>query len=574
MPEPPARPNLTPRVLALLGFTASALGLWQLGKAYDDFRLPQQGVNLLPERELAFYAYYTLCGSVALGCALFALNGARWVHRLSLALRKLSERPAQLCLAVSAAVFFTSLGVRRLVLHGQPIADDETTYLFIARTLLAGRLSNPAPADPDFFRNQFIVLNEGGWYGKYPIGHPLLLAPFEALGLVDLAMPLVAAGCVPLCYALGRRWFAQGPALCASVLLLASPHFVWTAGTLLSQTTGAFVLLLGTYWALRAQESQRASFALLAGAAFGFGILVRPLPGALFALGACAWALSWIAAARPPERARSLVRVLAFGVPVALGGVALLAVNHAQTGHALSSGYHEVHGSVPMLSNRDGQLASSVFGAVLRESFWLFGVPGSLLPVLLARPVRHAALFWAPIWAQLLYRVLYPKTVVGSTGPIYLTEIVPLLALAAVDGVQRARRAWPALQLRASPLVIGLLLTAACMFVPVQWRTLRRAADARSHVFRMLEQSQAERALVFSDALVFPGSGHSWAYYPDNPAPDLQDPVIFVRVPRANVLLNIRDFWQRRFSDRRAFVYSWSKEGTPLFRELGPEEGR
>ena len=26
-----------------------------------------------------------------------------------------------------------------------------------------------------FFHNHFVVLNEQGWYGKYPIGHPLTL---------------------------------------------------------------------------------------------------------------------------------------------------------------------------------------------------------------------------------------------------------------------------------------------------------------------------------------------------------------------------------------------------------------
>ena len=252
----------------------------------------------------------------------------------------------------------------------------------------------------------------------------------------------------------------------------------------------------------------------------------------------------------------------------------MLAVNFAQTGDALSSGYTEVHGHMPVMSNHDAQVAHSVAGALLRESFWLFGVPGCLLPVLFARPLRNGWLFWGPLAAQLLYRVLYPKTVVSSTGPIYLTEIVPLLALAAVDGVQRARRAWPGLPLRAATLAGAMVMTAACLFVPVQWRTLRRAVEARSQVFRMLEQSHAERALVFSDALVYPSSGHSWAYFPDNPSPDLSDPVIFVRMPRANVLLNIQDFWQRRFPDRRAFVYGWSSEGEPLFRELAPDEGR
>lgn len=561
---------LASAVLAGLGFAASALGLWQLGSGHEDFLLPQQGISFLPERELAFYAYYGLTGLVALGCMTRLLSGRRWLERLSDALRASAERPGRVCLGLSVLALAASLGVRRLVLEGQPIADDEGTYLFIARTLLAGRLLNPVPADADFFRNQFIVLNEHGWYGKYPIGHPLLLALFEALGLRDLALPLMAAASVPLCYALGARWFGRKPALAASALLCVSPHFVGTAGTLLSQTSGGFVLLLGSYCAVRAHETGRAALAVLAGSAFGFGVLVRPLPGVLFAALACLWALRWIAA----DRGRGALRALCLWLPAALGGALVLVVNYAQTGDPLSSGYHEVHHSLPVMSNQHAEVAHSVIGALLRENFWLLGVPGCLLPVLLARPQTERWLFWGPLAAELVYRVLFPKTVVGTTGPIYLTEVVPLLVLAAVDGVQRARRALPALPLRAAPLGLALLLTAACMFAPVQWRTLRRAAQARGQVFRLLEEQQAERALVFCDALVFPRSGQSWAYFPDNPSPDLGDRVLFVRIPRANLLLNMLDFWQRRFPDRRAFVYTWSRQGEPQFRELAANEGR
>lgn len=559
----PQRP--TARVLAALGFVASVLGLWQVASSYGEFLIPQQGINFVPERELAFYGYYGLCGTLALVCMTRLLTGVRWLERLSESLRALGEQPGRLCLVLSLATFAASLLFRRLVLEGQPVADDEGTYLFIARTLLQGRLVNPPPPDPDFFRNQFIVLGEHGWYGKYPIGHPLLLAIFEAMRLRDIALPLMAAGSVPLCYALGARWFGAGRALAACALLVFSPHFIWTAGTLLSQTTGGFCLLLGSYGAMRAHETGHVRTAALAGLAFGFGVLVRPLPGVLFAACACVWALSWMRDAAPGERPRALLRVLALCATTALGGLAVLCVNYAQTGDPFSSGYHEVHGHMAVMTNRQAELPQSVFGALLRENFWLLGVPGCLLPALAARPARFSWLFWSPFLAQLAYRMLYPKTVVGSTGPIYITELVPLFTLAVVDGVQRLRRALP---LRAAPLCAAVVLTAACMFIPVQFRTLRRAVEVRSLVFRMLEQSHAERALVFCDALVFPSSGHSWAYFPDNPSPDLDDDVIFVRIPRANVVLNIQDFWRRRFPDRRAFVYTWNQQGEPQFREL------
>jgi hypothetical protein len=91
-------------------------------------------------------------------------------------------------------------------------------------------------------------------------------------------------------------------------------------------------------------------------------------------------------------------------------------------------------------------------------------------------------------------------------------------------------------------------------------------------VFRALEQSHVDRALVFCDALIYPESGRSWAYYPDNPSPSLDDDVLFVRIPTRDPPREIHDFWQRRFKDRRAFLFMWGPKGEPLFREVQPNE--
>jgi hypothetical protein len=87
-----------------------------------------------------------------------------------------------------------------------------------------------------------------------------------------------------------------------------------------------------------------------------------------------------------------------------------------------------------------------------------------------------------------------------------------------------------------------------------------------------LAASHAERALVFADALIYPQSGRSWAYYPDNPSPTLDDDILFVRIPQQDPAREVHEFWQRRFRDRRAFLFMWSPKGEPLFRELGRNE--
>jgi hypothetical protein len=250
---------------------------------------------------------------------------------------------------------------------------------------------------------------------------------------------------------------------------------------------------------------------------------------------------------------------------------ALLAVNYLQTGDALSSGYHQVHGSVEVFNNEHADLANSLLGALLRENFWLLGVPGCLVPMLCARPQRWAALYWGMLAAELAYRVISPKTVVASTGPIYLTEVVPLLLLGVVDGVCRVRELFDAAalkKLRALPLLAAAMAVAACMFWPVQWRTLRRSVEARSMLVQALEHSDAERVLVFADALVNPASVFSWAYFPDNPSPDLSDDIVYVRVPKPDTARRAREFWLRRFGDRRAFALTWDQRGEAVIEEL------
>jgi hypothetical protein len=571
--EPEQRSRRRALVVALLmvGSVVCIKSFHDLGQVYDDFRLPQQGVNSVPEAELVFYAWYALFGALVTLLLTCGVAELRLGSRMQAAFERACAQPQRLIWALGLLLFGGSLAFRRLVLEGQPIADDEATYLFVARTLLAGRLTNPPPVDPDFFRNQFVVLNDHAWYGKYPIGHPLWLALGEVLHLRDLMAPLAGALCVALTYAVGRRFVSDRRALLGAALLCASPHFVWTCGTLLSQPTSCLTLLLGTWLLLRSHERDSVRLAAMAGAVFGFGVLVRPLPGGLFAVvGACACLLRALRAARD-ARTRCWWQCAGFVALCGLGCVALLLVNWAQTGAPFTSGYDEAHKHVTLFGGPQ-RLANSLFGALLRENFWLFGVPCSLAPVLFFRPQHKGGLWLGLIAAELAYRLVSPKTVVSTTGPIYMTEIVPLLTLAAADGLVRLGTFLTAIadrwRVNAATLAAAGAVAALSMFWPVQLQAAQRGAALRSLVFRALAESHADRALVFADALVYPASGASWAYFPDNPSPGLDDDILFVRIPKLDPLHDMQRFWQRRFADRRAFVFTWSPGGTPVFREL------
>ena len=143
-------------------------------------------MTTIPELELVFYGFYALFGTLALTCAYGALSALGLDSRARAGLAPIAREPRRAVWPLALIAFGASLLFRRLVLQDQPIADDEMTYLFIARTLLRGHVVNPLPDQPDFFRNQFIVMNQDGWFGKYPIGHPLLLAVGEAVHVRDV----------------------------------------------------------------------------------------------------------------------------------------------------------------------------------------------------------------------------------------------------------------------------------------------------------------------------------------------------------------------------------------------------
>jgi len=152
-----------------------------------------------------------------------------------------------------------------------------------------------------------------------------------------------------------------------------------------------------------------------------------------------------------------------------------------------------------------------------------------------------------------------PKTVVATTGPVYTLEAVPLLCLATSAGLARLDRSW------APAAVLAATLVALALFVPVQLRTVNRAAAARAEVPELLQARGVSRALVFSAVFVAPASGVSWAYFAPNPSPALDDDVVFLRTQRGREgYARMLRAWHERFLDRRAYLLRLTSAGFVL----------
>ncbi|MBS2024785.1 MAG: hypothetical protein JST92_20510 [Deltaproteobacteria bacterium] len=237
-------------------------------------------------------------------------------------------RRGDLALAGALAVLGVTLALWQGVLPraGLRTMIDEHAYELQARTLLSGRLSLPAPALPEFFEAPQILV-EPVYAAKYLPGNALFLAPGVAVG-VPLLMPLLALAlvCALLTLLLRRfgqpRWVAAAGALVFAV----SDETMTEFPTLLSHAASTSLAVLAVLLMVALHERRDARLCALLGAAAGLSGAVRPFSGVALTLAAGVTLLSVRASWR---------EWLALAAPLALCGVALLAFNHAITGHAL-----------------------------------------------------------------------------------------------------------------------------------------------------------------------------------------------------------------------------------------------
>ena len=469
--------DLRSAILRTGGALVCLAAFWGMSRHYGGFQIPYGfGIQEIHPAELVFSLWYLVLGLPAVWLVARALDATRVPEYALSALTRIGSHPRLVLAAAALAAGLVALAIRAWVLQFAPIADDESTYVFIARTLLEGRVANPSPGDVAFFRNQFVVLDDATWYGKYPIGHPLVLAAGEALGLRALVAPALTAASLVLTFAVGRQVLPAPLALLGTGLLLISPQFLFTGGTELSQTSSGLCLLVTLWGLLRLDAGGSLRFAALAGVALGFGLLVRPLPGILFLAVAGLWVLMRF---RSEPASRQIQRIAAGLVPVLFFGALFLMVQTAQTGDPTQSGYDVYHGG-----SLDGLfqlefIAASIFGALLRQNLWLFGWPLSFLFLPFARRNGRTILLWSMILAEYAYRVILPKTVVASTGPIYVAEIVPLLALLSASGMAEVARFLASLgvdrgrERAAAALLIGDPQPNALRFFPIPGVTMQ-----------------------------------------------------------------------------------------------------
>lgn len=509
-----------------------------IGADWSDAYMSGYGTFLLSRGELAlklnllvFILPVALLLSAA-GAELVPDRLSRWFDALE------GRRPGRVpTLAVAVIVLGVVMLIRVYVLRESVVTDDENVYHFQAQILASGRLyaeSLPESIRP-FFDNQFVV-NNGRWYGLYFIGHPLVLATFLKLGLVQWVGALEAALTLLLAVGIARRVFSERAAILTRALLAVSPFFILVSATHLSQPTSMVFLALFVYAALRIEASPRApGWWALAAAAMVGTVFTRPQTG-IFLSFPFFLRIAWLVlrGGLRPRWGPPAVAIVILGA----GAAAFLGVNHALTGSVFHTGYQAylAQGHKWLFPFGPFYTVREISQSLSQLNFWLLGWPISIAFVAFFQRTPQAwALASMPVIAFVWYGLVAVPTV-NAVGPVYYAEtIVPLVILTASGlerlivrarerlGENRLTRA-----LIAAPLAGTLVSLLA--FVPFELASLRLMADVTQAPYDLVESRGLDNALVFVRSLparsVTPGS---WAYYHRNNSPDLRDRVLFVR---------------------------------------------
>lgn len=260
-----------------------------------------------------------------------------------------------MALAVFAAAAFFCV----FLLEAIPHIYDSFTYWFQARIFASGASSLPAPPLPEFYRQEWMIVYGGKWFGVFPPGWPALLALGLLARVPYLVNPLLGALALFAIYGLAKELYGKSKARAACLLIMLSPFFVFMNSEFMAHTSFLFFSSLFAWLFVKGCRQNKIHLWLGAGVAMGVGILIRPIPAVCITLAFVLFFL-W------RERRKSLLLALCFvGIGMAAAAGVYLIYNHHLVGQWLVSPL-----SLTSPQNRMG------FGRDIGLNWYTFDTPG------------------------------------------------------------------------------------------------------------------------------------------------------------------------------------------------------
>lgn len=285
--------------------------------------------------------------ALALGLVFARLTGEDGFERMSARMAgALASIPTHRFALLLGAIATTYAAVFSLhVLDGSPNLIDAMAQLLHARFVAAGDLAGPVDRWLPFWIVQNSVVTNHGWVSQYPPGHVLLLAFGFLLGAAWAVGPILCGITVYFTTLTAARLLPEDlPAARIGALLVASsPFFIAHAGAYMNHVSAAAMGAAAIYCAVRARDQQSLVWALLAGAATGAVLTIRPLAAVATAVTAVVLlAISFRQQAAPLSRWARTAFAAALGALPFLA--ALAAYNTRFFGAPLRFGYTAAQG--------------------------------------------------------------------------------------------------------------------------------------------------------------------------------------------------------------------------------------
>jgi hypothetical protein len=261
-------------------------------------------------------------------------------------------------LAGTAAVasIATSIAVANIRVGGEsqrfgslpPAYHDEYSYLFQARTFLAGRTWFPThPESPQFFDQMHVLNDDGRFASRYFPGTGVWLAPFVAVDRPYWGHWLGGGLIAFFVFWSGRELAGNGVGLLAGLLTALAPGSAIFSNLLLAHHPALAGLSGFLYAFLRMLRTQSTACAFFAGCGLAFAMLCRPMTAAGFGLPFGIWFAVWLWSGRDRggDRRRRLAAMAAMAVPLVAAFSILFLYNRSITGSGWRTPY-AVYGTI------------------------------------------------------------------------------------------------------------------------------------------------------------------------------------------------------------------------------------
>ncbi|MBI4533803.1 MAG: glycosyltransferase family 39 protein [Candidatus Melainabacteria bacterium] len=253
-------------------------------------------ITLIPVRAGWIMVAPQIIGLVGLVCLLVGLfpvlpKVAPLVERgLSLLQRLSHQIPRWVIIAIPPLIFFIQTSLcSYLVFEHIPHVQDSICQFFHAKMFALGHVAVPVPEPKEAFKFEY-MLADTSWRSLYPPGHCALLALGFLINAPWIINPLLGSLSVLLLYPLGRELYGRQVGFLAMILAMFSPFLMFMSSEFMNHTSTLFfleVFMLGLVLMVKPPPSRAGClqgmkrktyfWAAVAGAALGFGLLIRPL---------------------------------------------------------------------------------------------------------------------------------------------------------------------------------------------------------------------------------------------------------------------------------------------------------